>query len=97
MNTCGDHLQNHRGRPVGEGQLLLRLTQLPTVPMLGTIEVNSKYPKYFGKKFFKSFFSVFHRTSSQDGETTGVSSPFQINTFIHFSESEQNRRCVEPS
>lgn len=38
------------------GQLLLELTQLPTVPILGTIEVNSKYPKYFGKKFFKRFF-----------------------------------------
>ena len=44
---------------MGEGQLLLELTQLPTVPILGTIEVNSKYPKYFGKKFFKSFFFLF--------------------------------------
>lgn len=59
MNMCGYHLQNHRGRPVGEGQLLLELTQLPTVPILGTIEVNSKYPKYFGKKFFKRFFFFF--------------------------------------
>lgn len=59
MNMCGNHVQDHRGRPVGEGQLLHRLTQLQTVPMLGTIEVNSKYPKYFGKKFFKSFFFLF--------------------------------------
>lgn len=75
-NKSDGHLQNHRGGPVGEGQLLVQADSAPSVPMSGTTGTsdrgNSKYPKYFGKKYFKEKnFFVFHRTSSQVGETTG--------------------------